>query len=324
MNVPTDMYYAGGLRRKMPGMDDFQEEYKMSKKIRVLMLMLCLVLGTAMMGGCGAKDGDDAGNSGSDNGTADNQYVSVDVTIEEQILYNANGIVVTAKEYVKEATLGEGIKLLVENNSDKNVTVGCKSIIVNDYMVSNLFLQEVKAGEKKEKAVFLSEAELRAAGIDNIGKVEFYLLANETESNNPIGEVEYATVNTSKATEADKAEPIEAVELYNADGIKVSGKIMKDDSFWGTSVLFYSENTGDKNIGFAVEEMHLNGNLVRQYFSSAVYSGKVSMDEIPLHKDDLKENGITDIEKVQLKLYFYDEDTYEIIAKSDVIELSAQ
>ncbi len=319
----------GGLRRKMPGIDDFQEEYKMSKRLRVLMLMLCLVMGTAMLGGCGAEDDGGAGNQTSDNagtGIEDdgNQYVNVDVTIDEKVLFDEKGIVVTAKEYVKDATQGEGIKLLVENNSDKPATVGCNSIIVNDYMVSNLFLQEVKPGEKKEKAVFLSQAELEAAGIETIGKVEFYLFANETESNEPIGKVQQAQVDTSKAAEADKADPIEGTELYNTNGIKVIGKIMKDDSFWGTSVLFYCENTGKQNIGFAVEEMYINGNLVRQYFSTAVYGGKVSVDEISLHKADLEQNGISDIEKVQLKLYFYDEDTYEIIAKTDVIELTAQ
>lgn len=61
----------------------------------------------------------------------------VTVTIDEQVLVEQDGIAVTTMEYVTDSIWGDGVKLLLENNSDKDVTVGCNAPIVNDYMISD-------------------------------------------------------------------------------------------------------------------------------------------------------------------------------------------
>lgn len=78
---------------------------------------------------------DEIGNSAAD---ADSK-----VTITEQVLVEENGLKITAMEFVNDSIWGEGIKLLIENDSDKNLTVGCDALIVNDYMMTDLFASSV-------------------------------------------------------------------------------------------------------------------------------------------------------------------------------------
>lgn len=85
------------------------------------------------------KEPETAASEGSaPEGSEDSEDLSdVTVTIDEQVLVEQDGIVVTAMEYVTDSIWGDGVKLLLENNSDKDVTVGCNAPIVNDYMISD-------------------------------------------------------------------------------------------------------------------------------------------------------------------------------------------
>ena len=43
--------------------------------------------------------------------------------------------------------------------------VGCKALIVNNYMISDLFASEIAAGKKANEVMYLSNSQLKAAGI---------------------------------------------------------------------------------------------------------------------------------------------------------------
>ncbi|MCQ2532663.1 MAG: hypothetical protein MJ093_08160, partial [Saccharofermentans sp.] len=86
------------------------------------------------------------------------------VTINEQVLLDSEGIKITAKEYVEDSFMGEGIKILIENSTDKNILVGCTALIVNNYNISDLFGADVAAGMNANETIYLSSRELEAAG----------------------------------------------------------------------------------------------------------------------------------------------------------------
>ena len=113
-------------------------------------------------------------------GTGDSKTsveTSSNVTINEQVLVDQDGIKITATGYETDSIWGEGISLLIENNTDKDYTVGCDALIVNDYMISDLFAETVAAGKKSNSNMYLSSSQLKAAGIENVGKVEMYFHA---------------------------------------------------------------------------------------------------------------------------------------------------
>ena len=62
---------------------------------------------------------DDASMEASDE-KADEETGSSDVTIEEQVLFEENGLKVTATEYVSDSIWGDGIKMLLEMKSKKS------------------------------------------------------------------------------------------------------------------------------------------------------------------------------------------------------------
>lgn len=248
----------------------------------------------------------------------------VDVSIEEQVLVDQDGIKITALEYVKDSIWGDGIKVLIENETDKDVMVGCNALIVNDYMINDLFASEVAAGKKSNETIYLSSSELKAAGIDTVGRIEIYFHVYDTDSYDKIFDSDCVTIETSAIDSIDMTANDEGTELYNDGGIRIIGKTVDENSFWGTAILLYIENQSGNNVGISVDDLSINGFMLTPYFSTTVYDGKKCIDDITIMSSELEENGIESIDEVELKFRIYNSDSYETIAESDPITFSAK
>ena len=304
----------------------------MKKRTKVLAAILCLTLfaGMAMGSGSSGETKDVASSDGSEttadlstNDGAESSSSKADVSIDESVIVDQDGIKIIATEYVSDSIMGDGIKLLVENNSDKDYTVGCDALIVNDYMITDLFVSEIAAGKKANETMYLSSSSLSAAGIENVGKIEMYLHAYDSELNYLFKNV-YTELHTSEFDNMDTTPNDAGTELYNENGIEIVGKTVDEDSFWGTAILLYTENTSGKNVGISVDDMSINGFMMSPFFSTTVYDGKKSIDEITVFSSDLEANGIESIEDVELKFHIYDADSYSTIADSDTITFTAE
>lgn len=300
----------------------------MRKRMKLLTIVLCLSMFFTVAQGCGSSDSDD----GKDLVSSENKGDSVTtdesgkatVTIEEQVLFERDGIVVRAKEYVTDRIWGDGIKLLIENNSDKNVTVGCNALIVNNYMISDLFVSGVAAGKKANEVMYLSNTELEAAGIENVGQIEAYFHVYDTDTYETLFDTDCVTIQTSGFAGMDMVADDSGEELYNENGIRIVGKTVDENSFWGTAILLYCENNSGKNISISVNEMSINGFMMDPLFTTTIYDGKRAYEDITIFAEDLTANGIETIEEVELRFHIYDAESYEPIADSDVVVFSAQ
>lgn len=324
----------------------------MKKKTKWLAVVACLILFALMALGSGSSDSgekkdvvaaEDHETSNSDDvasdetGNADTTEVneeatsgeesetsSTSTTIEEQVLVDQDGIVVTATEYVTDSIWGDGIKLLVENNSEKDVTIGCNALIVNNYMITDLFASEIAAGKKANETVYLSSSELKAAGIDTVGQIEIYFHIYESSTWDNIFDTDCVTIQTSEYANMDTTPNDEGQELYNEGGVRIVGKTVDENSFWGTAILLYCENTSGKNVGISVDDMSINGFMMSPFFSTTVYDGKKCIDDITVFSSDLEDNGISAIEEVELKFHIFDADSFSTITDSEPITFSAQ
>jgi hypothetical protein len=290
----------------------------MRKKIKILSVMLCLLLFAAMAVGSGTESEGGADITQGEGGT------STTVTIEEQVLFDQNDIKITATEYVTDSIFGDGIKLLIENNSDKTVMVGCNALIVNNYMITDLFGSEVAAGKKANETMYLSSTELNAAGIETVGQIEMYFHIYDSESFEDICNSDCITIQTSEYENMDVTVEDAGTELYNQDGIRIVGKTVDEDSFWGTAIVLYCENTSGKNVGIAVDDMSINGFMMSPLFTTTVYDGKMAISDITIFSTELENNGIETIEDVELKFRMYDADTYQTIVETEAITLSVE
>ncbi len=314
----------------------------MRKKMKWLPVIMCLMLFAIMALGSGSSSNSDkkdvakedsstvtnsdSGKETSETATENKEEKTdaVSVAIDEQVLIDQDGIKITATEYTTDSIWGDGIKLLIENETDKTVTVGCNALIVNDYMISDLFVSEVAAGKKANETMHLSSSGLKAAGIDAVGQVEIYFHIYDSDTWDNLFDPEVVTIKTSAYDNMDTTPDDAGTELYNADGIRIVGKTVDENSFWGTAILLYIENTSGKNVGINVDDMSINGFMMTPYFSTTVYDGKKAFDDITIMSSELESNNITSIEEVELKFHIYNADTYDTIADSDPITFSAK
>lgn len=297
-----------------------------------LAITLSLVLFAFMAIGSGSSSGEkkevvgteNADNTVEENEKDDSSKTNDNVpTINEQVLIDSNGIKITAKEYTTDSIWGDGVKLLIENTSDTDCTVGCDALIVNDYMITDLFASEIAAGKSANEVMYLSSTELKAAGIDTVGKIEMYFHAYDSNYDNLFSN-EYALIETSEFSNMDTKPNDEGHELYNENGIRIVGKTVDENSFWGTAILLYIENSSGKNVGISVDDMSINGFMMNPFFSTTVYDGKKSISDITVFSSDLEDNGIESIEEVELKFHIYDSDSYNTIKDTAPITFSAK
>lgn len=160
--------------------------------------------------------------------------------------------------------------------------------------------------------------------LESVGQVEVYFHAYDSESYDTLFNTECITIQTSEFANMDTTPDDAGTELYNADGIRIVGKTVDENSFWGTAILLYCENNSGKNVGISVEEMSINGFMMNPFYATTVYDGKMSIDEVTIFSSDLEENGIETIEEVELKFHIYDADSYSTITDSDAITFYAQ
>ena len=264
--------------------------------------------------------GDAADDSGSKEADVTTKAKPATPTIEEAVVYDVDGIKITAKEYVTDSIWGDGIKFLIENDTTKNIMVGCNALIVNNYMISDLFATEVAAGKKTNETMTLSSSQLKAAGIDVIGQVEVYFHIYDSDSYDTIANTDCVLIKTSLFDQMDTKADDSGEVLYEKDGIKIIGKYVNDSDFWGAAILLYVENNSDRNVVIHAENVSINGfTFDAAIFSSTVYAGKKAYDDITLLSSELEENGIKSVEEVSLKFKSLDPDSYETIDKSDEI-----
>ena len=252
------------------------------------------------------------------------QEQAQEITINEQELVNQDGIVITAQEYVTDRIMGGGIKLNIQNNTQQNITVGCTALIVNNYMITDLFASNVAAGMQANDNLYLSSRELEAAGITNVGKVEIYFHIYDSDNWSKICDPECVTIQTSAYDSMDIVALDDGTELYNDGGIRIVGKAVDENSFWGSAILLYIENNSGRNVGINAQNMSINGYMVTPVFSANVYNERMAIDDITILRSELEENGIESIDTVQLSFRIYDSDNFSTIAETDTIEFSAR
>lgn len=303
------------------------------KKIISLLLAMTMILSLVACGSSTTVEKEivkndtqasETSKSAEEKGSEGKDAVPVIPTIQETAILEHDGVKVTAKEYTADSIWGDGIKLLVENDGSKSVGVSCEAVIVNDYMLTDFFSTTVAAGKKDNEMLYLSSSELKAAGITNVGKVEVKLYLYDSESYSTIYTGDLVEIQTSEYANMDTTADNVGAELYNENGVRIVGKYVNEDSFWGAAILLYVENNTGRDISVSCEDLSVNGFMVDSWFYCNVMAGKKAVEEITLFQSTMEENGITSIEDIELVFTAYDSNTYSDIFKSEPIAFSAK
>lgn len=246
-----------------------------------------------------------------------------EVTIDSMVLVDQEGLTITAQELVKDSIWGMGIKILIENDSDENLGVQCKSLVVNNYMISDLFSSSVSAGKKANDTIYLSSSGLEAAGITSISDVvvSFHIFDDDYETLFDTDEIE---IKTSEYGIIEQPVMDDGKELLNQDGVRIVGKYVEEDTFWGAGVLLFIENNYEQDIVVQCDNMSINGFMVTPFFSCTVNNGRMALDSIDIMSSDLEDNSIETVDDIELVFNIMNADTYETLKETDIITFSTK
>lgn len=285
----------------------------MKKKISFILIVLVFML-TALGSGSPSTN-DQNTNVSADNVETNNVIASID----EQVIFNEKGITITAKEIV-DSWSGQDLKILIENNSGKDILVSTEALAINGYMVTGFLYETVSDGAKSNATLSCLSSDLINAGISGIGEIEIWFSLIDSNSYSTVYESKNPVViKTNLYDQLDASLDINGVEIINQNGIKMIVKYVDENSFWGTSVLVYLENNSGQNVTVTCEKTSINGFMINGYYYSSVKDGHKSFDTMTFFSSELEENEIEKVENIKMSFSCYNADTYREIFNSNNI-----
>jgi len=241
--------------------------------------------------------------------------------ISETVLVDEAGVKITAKSLNADDLFGPEIKLLIENNTEQNLTFQCRNASVNGYMVETMMSVDVVGGKKANDSLTFMGSDLEECGIETIADMAFAFSVFDSETWEDYMETEQIQLRTSVADTYEYVYDDSGDVAYEGNGVKIVVKGLKEDEIWGPGIVVYIANTGSENITIQSRDVSINGFMVDALFSSDVLEGKHAIDTITFLSSDLEENEITEIESIELSFCIFDFDSWETIVDTDVVKI---
>ena len=300
---------------------------KMNKVLLALLLVFVMVFATACGGDGEIKqpanvNGDSSGETNGTGTNNDSGSSDEEVTIAETVLYEADGIKVTAKS-LADGLLGTEVKLLIENDSSKNILITSSSVSANGYMMPTAALYaEVAAGKKANESLTLMSSELDQCGIETLAEMQFYLQIQDPETWETIKTTDLITLATSATGYTQPVDDSGDV-LYNENGYKIVCKGLKQDIIWDGTVVFYMENNSNKAVSIYAENVSVNGFMQEVGLWSDLRPSTKMIDGMSMiDLSDLEITNIDEIKTIEFNLRIVDAETWEDIVTTDAMTLN--
>lgn len=297
----------------------------MKHSIRILSAVLVLIILVFSATSCALNDLNAANHpSGGANTPSGNSSSGTSaVTIEEAVVFNQNGIKITAKSFdAKGGIFGPQIKMLIENDSEQSITVQVRDESVNGYMIGTSMSASVTPGKKTNHSLTIMRSDLEAAGITTIANVEFRFHIYNSETWDVILDSDPVRIETSAANGFIYSYDNSGFPAYNANGVEIVIKgVDKNGSSLGQTVLVYIYNYGDRDVTVQTRRESVNGFMVSGIFSCTVTAGKHAVDSIKFLSSSLEENGIETIENVELSFHISNADSWSTIVDTEPVSV---
>lgn len=286
---------------------------------KICLIAAVLILGVLLYG-CAASDGEADVTVPT---VTEPQFITEGMpTIKETVLYNEDGIILSAREFGK---LGDdyAISVILRNDSEQNMGVSTRALAVNGFMLSESGLEcSTDAGGTHEEAYLILDAdELASLGIDTVATVEFYLQfyapgIDEWDVTDVI------LMETSAAKDFEQSVDDSGIEVYNENGIRIVYQGYEVDEYDDGYANFYLENNTDKNLAFICSDAKVNGAPRDSYLWTEVRPGSRAVGGVCFY--GIGEVGIiSEEELVTLGMIFstFDVETAEPYAATPEIHL---
>lgn len=245
---------------------------------------------------------------------------SISDDVSETVLLDEAGIKITAKSLDKSGWMGPELKLLIENNTDKNLTVQVRNASVNGYMISTSISEDVAAGKKANGEITFSNTSLKGAGISTFADMEFSFHIIDDEWDTYL-DTDMITVRTAAAETYTYTYDDSGVEIYNNNGIRIVSKGLNSGDIFGKGAVFYIHNGSDQPVKISDRDCSVNGFMLDPNLYIELMPGKHAVDDMDFWSSDLEENEIIDITDIEFSIHISNSDTWDTIDDSDPIVL---
>ena len=291
----------------------------MRRKFFLIALALVLLAGLVACGeGTSTAPG---GNEANENEQA-NEAAVKEITIDEQLLLDRDGIVITATG-LEETWLGPEINILIENNSGQPLTVQARNTSVNGYMVEPVFSCDVAPGKKANDSITFTGSDLQKCGIEVIARVELVFHVFNTDSWATVFDSEPVVIETSAAGTYTQEYDTSGTVVFDEAGFKIIFKGIAE-SMMGPEAVLYIENNSAENITVQARNTSVNGYMVEPIFSCDVVQGKKAVDSLSFFEEDLAKNGIEKIEEIELYFHIFSPESWNTILDTGTIKVTVQ
>ncbi len=297
----------------------------MKKKLLAALLALTLALSFAACGGGGGGSSAQGSSTPVDDTKPSEPEQSQEATIEEQVLFDNQGLKITATKLKTDPFMGPVLYLLIENNTETDLTVQTRNVSVNGYMADPIFSSDVAAGKKVNDTVDFMSSQMELCGIDDIADIELSFHVFTTDDWETVIDTDPIQIKTSLADGFNYQYDDSGEVLYEGNNLRIISKgLSEKGSFLGTNLLLYIENNGQVPITVRDEDTSINGFMVDLLLSEEVLPGKRAVADASIMSSDLEDNNITEITEIETKLSIYNSDTYDDIVETGVLTLTFQ
>lgn len=234
---------------------------------------------------------------------------SGNTTGESKVLFEDSTVRITYTGTDEESWMGKGLKVTIENLSDKNISVQTREASVNGVMDDPYFSCDVASGKTANDTIYFSTK-------DELGTVELSFHIFDSDTFDTIADTEKVTLViddciTSEKTEADK--------IYEVNGVVVSYAGKVDDDIWGTEFQFLIENNGTETYTVHAENISIDNTMYDGSLYAEVAAGKYANETMSFVGEELP----AEMNELEFKLVISNSN-YETVAESDPIKVSIQ
>ena len=231
---------------------------------------------------------------------------------ETYVLCEGEGFRMTVTGIVMDPIWDYGVQVLLENESDKQMTFAVRDSAVNGYMCDPLWSADVAAGKKANETMYFPVSNLEEYGITEIEAITMRLRISDTED--WLADPAFDEIRTIYPTGKDEQTfetparislPTESV-VVDRDGVTFVILGAEEDPIWGYTLHVYLENQTDKTMLFSWEDVSVNGFMVDPFWAEGVLPGMRSYGEIHFSNDKLADNKIEAVEEIEFGMRIYD------------------
>lgn len=275
--------------------------------------------------------------------------VSKDATITETVLYDANNLVIKAKQ-LEFNNWSFSVYLDITNNGNKKLEVlsgsaGYNSNSINGYMVMSGYMnEELSANSTVSTDIDFDYNELQLLGIDKIANIKLAFMITDDDYNyiytDPIeiktnldSGYNYSSEPFKTAFNAGVIEYVkECVATKKSQDVLMDNGGVKIDAFGfyekedeeNQYMIYEINNTSSTQVLIRIDDVKVNGNMIREglWSGSIINPNSRLVDTLNIDRlkdrDEWTEAGITEIQTISFKTKLLDRDGKQLGNESEV------